>query len=419
MTGRERILMAIDHKEPDRVPIDIGAMRSTGIAAIAYNNLKAHLGIDEGATRMYDFQQQLAYTGPEIAKAFHVDAIDAGQGFLRDDDQWKAWRLSDGSPCVIPDYLDVRTDENGTTFLHSNEHSGLRVGQKPPSSLYTDQAYWPWKDMDQIPEPIDADDLSKHMWAVPCPPFHLNFVDDKDDRETFVRGLEQLRKDSDQAIMLSIGHNLFEQGTFLRGIDNFLVDIYTDKQSVARLLDLLLERYMAKLETIVATAKDTVDIIQFGDDLGTQDGPWMAPEFVDELFVPRYREMWDYVHRNSDCKVFLHSCGSVYELLPSLIDAGLDILNPVQTTTRNMEPERLKREFGKDLTFWGGGSNTRDVLPRGTPAEVRDDVKRRVEIFSKDGGFVFNPIHNVLADVPPENVIAAFSAAYEFGTGSS
>ena len=125
--------------------------------------------------------------------------------------------------------------------------------------------------------------------------------------------------------------------------------------------------------------------------------------------------MWDFVHDRSDIKVFLHSCGSIFELIPFLIDAGLVALNPVQTTTANMEPERLKKEFGTDITFWGGGSNTRDVLPYKSPAEVAEDVKRRVEVFSKGGGFVFNQIHNVMVDVPPENVIAMFDTAYEFG----
>jgi uroporphyrinogen decarboxylase len=215
--------------------------------------------------------------------------------------------------------------------------------------------------------------------------------------------------------MLSIGHSLFEVGSFLRKIDNFLVDIYTDRQSANRLLDKLVDKYMLILERILNGVKEYVDIIQFGDDLGIQRGPWMDPDVIKEVFIPRYKKMWDYVHAQSDCKIFFHSCGSVYKVIPLLIDAGLDILNPVQTNTANMEPERLKQEFGKDLTFWGGGCDTHHILPHGTPEEVREDVKRRIEIFAKDGGFVFNQIHNVLADVPPKNIIAMYDAAYEYG----
>jgi uroporphyrinogen decarboxylase len=141
----------------------------------------------------------------------------------------------------------------------------------------------------------------------------------------------------------------------------------------------------------------------------------MRPSVIREVFVPRYRRLWDYVHAHSDCKVFMHSCGSIYQILPDLIAAGLDIINPVQTSAADMDPVRLKREFGKDLTFWGGGCDTQGVLKDGTPQQVRDDVRRRIEIFARDGGFVFNQIHNILPEVPPENVIAMYDAAYEFG----
>jgi len=199
-------------------------------------------------------------------------------------------------------------------------------------------------------------------------------------------------------------------------MENFLCDIYIiDKKGVKRLLDFLVERNLKLLDRILKGVGEYVDILQFGDDLGSQNGPFMSPDVFREIFKPGYNKMWNFVHSTSSCKVFLHSCGSIYELIPDLIDAGLDILNPVQTTAANMEPEGLKREFGKDITFWGGGCNTQYVLSTATPEEVKEDVKRRIDIFAKDGGFVFNQIHNILADVPPENVIAMLEAAYEYG----
>jgi uroporphyrinogen decarboxylase len=177
----------------------------------------------------------------------------------------------------------------------------------------------------------------------------------------------------------------------------------------------LLEINLIKLEKIISGVGKYIDFLQFGDDLGGQNGAFMSPGIYREVFKPRHKKMWDFVHENSECKVFLHSCGSIYELLPDLIDAGLDIINPVQTTTRNMEPEKLKREFGKDLVFWGGCCNTRDILAKGTPEEVRNDVKERISILGENGGLVFNQIHNILADVPPENIIAMLEAAYEYG----
>jgi len=215
--------------------------------------------------------------------------------------------------------------------------------------------------------------------------------------------------------MLAVGCNLFEMGTFLRRMDNFLMDIYSDKEGTKRLIDKLVEGYMKFLDRVINGVGKYVDILQFGDDLGGQGGSFMSPDVFKDIFAPRYKKMWDFVHSSSDCKIFLHSCGSVYELIPYLIDAGLDILNPVQTTTTNMEPEKIKKEFGEHITFWGGGCNTRDVLPVKTPEEVREDVKMRIDVFANGGGFIFNQIHNILANIPPENVIAMFESAYEYG----
>lgn len=413
LTSRERVMVALNHKEADRVPIDFGAMRSTGISTIAYNNLRKKLGINKGMSRMYDFQQQLAYPEKEVRDLFHVDVIDAGQAFLEDDDNWKEWTLNDGSKCHIPKYLNYEIDENGTLFLKTP--AGIVVGKKPKTSLYVDQAYWPFSSYDNIPEDLDTEELNHTLWSVPSPPWHLNILNE-DQFNIFKSSIKKLHDESNYAIMLAVGCNLLEMGTWLRGIENFLVDIMLDKKGVERLLDKLVEGYMALLERVFEGVKDYVHILQFGDDLGSQQGPFIPPNIFKEVFKPRYKKMWDFVHSESNCKVFLHSCGSIYELIPSLIEAGLDALNPIQTTAANMDAEKLKKEFGKDLTFWGGGSNTRDVLPNKSPDEVKADVRERINIFGKGGGYVFNQIHNVMADIPPENVIAMFRAAYEYGT---
>jgi uroporphyrinogen decarboxylase len=412
MKSRERVKMSINHKQVDRVPIDLGSMRSTGIATIAYNNLRKKLGIAEGLAKMYDFIQQLAYPEKEIRDLFHVDVIDAGQAFLNNDSEWRKWTLNDGSKCLIPKYLNVEIDKEGTVLLKNNDN--FILGKKPKSSLYVDQSYWVYKDLPKIPNTFNDKDLVKQLWAIPSPPWYLNIFNDND-YKLFINNIKKLHDETDYAIMLSVGCNLFETGNFLRGMENFLSDIYLDKNGTKRLIDKLVEGNMKFLDRILRGVGEYVDLLQFGDDLGLQNGPFMSPDVFKEIFIPRYKKMWDFVHNNTDCKIFLHSCGSVFELLPHLIDAGVDVLNPVQTTTVNMEPEKLKKEFGKYITFWGGGCNTRDVLPNKTPTEVKEDVKRRIEIFSKGGGFVFNQIHNILADIKPENVIAMLEAAYEYG----
>jgi len=412
MKSRERVKMLINHKQVDRVPIDLGSMRSTGIATIAYNNLRKKLGITKGLAKMYDFIQQLAYPEKEIRDLFHVDVIDAGQAFLNNDSEWRKWTLNDGSKCLIPKYLNVEIDKEGTVLLKNNDN--FILGKKPKSSLYVDQSYWVYKDLPKIPNTFNDKDLVKQLWAIPSPPWYLNIFNDND-YKLFINNIKKLHDETDYAIMLSVGCNLFETGNFLRGMENFLSDIYLDKNGTKRLIDKLVEGNMKFLDRVLKGVGEYVDLLQFGDDLGLQNGPFMSPDVFKEIFKPRYKKMWDFVHNNTDCKIFLHSCGSVYELLPHLIDAGVDVLNPVQTTTVNMEPERLKKEFGKYITFWGGGCNTRDVLPNKTPIEVKEDVKSRIEIFSKDGGFVFNQTHNILADIKPENVIAMLEAAYEYG----
>jgi len=412
MNSRQRIRAILEHKTADRIPIDLGSMRSSGISTIAYNKLLKELGKESGQAKMYDFIQQLAFPQCDIMKHFHIDAIDAGQGFLLSEHDWRTWTLNDGSKCLIPQFLNVEIDEKNTVYV--SDENGTRLGKKPASSLYVDQCFWIYQNLPSIPDEFNDEDLDKHMWAIPSPPWHLNIFDPKQFNR-FVEGIKKLYEETDYSIVLSVGCNMFETGTFLRGLANFMMDVYTDKKKTMYLLDTLVERNLVKLKKVIDGVGKYVDLLQFGDDLGGQDGPFMSPEIYDEVFKPRHKKMWDFVHENSSCKVFLHSCGSIYELLPGLIDAGLDVLNPVQTTARDMEPEKLKKEFKNDLVFWGGGCNTQEVLAKGTPEQIRQDVKKRIEILGEGGGMVFNQIHNILADVPPQNVIAMLEAAYEYG----
>ena len=159
---------------------------------------------------------------------------------------------------------------------------------------------------------------------------------------------------------------------------------------------------------------DVCDILRFGDDLGMDSDPFMSPEIYRQLFKPRHALLCETVHKKSRMKTFLHSCGSLYKLMPDLIEAGYDVINPVQTTCRDMEPEKLKRDFGKDICFWGGGCDTRTILNRATPSEVKEHVKQRLDILSPGGGFVFNTVHNILPEVPPQNIVAMYEAVAEF-----
>jgi uroporphyrinogen decarboxylase len=197
-------------------------------------------------------------------------------------------------------------------------------------------------------------------------------------------------------------------------MDNFLMDLVADPEKVEALLDALMERHLAVLEKACRAVGDVADIIRFGDDLGTNNGPFMSPKTYRRLFKPRHTLLCDYVHKHSKMKTFLHSCGSIRALMPDLIEAGYDIINPVQTSCLGMDPDGLKKDFGQNICFWGGGCDTRTVLPQATPDEVKEHVKRRLEILMPGGGFVFNTVHNILPEVPPQNIVAMFEAIEEF-----
>ncbi len=407
MNSRERILAAIEHREPDRVPVDLGATPSSGISAVAYGRLKRHLGMTDGHTLIYDVVQQLAQPEEEVLDRFGIDVLDIGRTFNAGEADWRNVALFDGQTARHPAWFRPERQPDGSWIARHRD--GTPIATMPAGGAFYDQSCFPW--VDGYPEGLAGldDAMGKVLWAalVHSPWDHAG---DPGFWDTLRERALALRRSSDRALMVVCGCNLFEWGTFLRRIDNFLMDLASDPLNVERLLDALMERHLATLEKVCAAVGDVADILRFGDDLGMDAGPFMAPAVYRRLFKPRHAQLCACVHKHSRMKTFLHSCGSLYRLMPDLVEAGYDVINPVQTSCRDMEPERLKREFGRDLCFWGGGCDTRRVLNRGTPAEVRDHVRRRVEILAPGGGFVFNTVHNILPEVPPENVVAMFEA---------
>jgi len=412
MTSRERILAAVEHREPDKVPLDLGATPSSGISAIGYNNLKKHLGITEGKTLIYDVVQQLAQPEDIILDKFGVDVIDVGRTFNDRDEDWTPMTLADGSTGYYPKWFKPVLGEDGTWYAYDGD---TLIAKMPEGATFFDQCCFPWED--GFPDDFSTlpDAMNKVLWAnlVHSPWDHASEPDFWDKlRENCIR----LRESTDKALMIVCGCNLFEWGTFLRKIDNFLMDLVLEPVKVEKLLDALMECHLATLDKVCSAVGDVVDILRFGDDLGMDSGPFMSPDTYRQLFKPRHTILCDYVHKNSKMKTFLHSCGSIYRLMPDLIEAGYDIINPVQTNTFEMDPQTLKNEFGKDITFWGAGADTQTVLNRATPDEVREHVKERLDIFSPGGGFIFNTIHNIMPDVSPENIVAMYETLEEFNS---
>ena len=411
MNSRQRILSAIDHIEPDHLPVDLGATPSSGISAIAYDRLVEHLNLKDQCTRVYDVVQQVAQPADELLDYFQIDAVDLGRTFNTRDEDWQPYTLANGRTAYQPRWFQPESQPDGSFLAYRN---GEAIAKMPVGATFYDQTVFPF--LDGYPARLDAtldEAMGKIHWAA-LAHSPWDHAGEADFWQQLRQNAIQLRASTDRAIVVVAGCNLFEWGTFLRRLDNFLVDLVTDAANVERLLDALMERHLKTLEKVCNAVGDIVDILRFGDDLGMDSGLFMKPAIYRRLFKPRHTMLCEYVHKHSQMRTFLHSCGSLYPILPDLIEAGYDILNPLQTNTRDMDPVRLKRQFGKDITFWGGGADTRSILNKASPQEVQDHVRRNIEILAPGGGFVFNPIHNILPDVPPENILAMFAAIDEF-----
>jgi len=407
MTGQERVLAAFGRQETDRVPVDLGGHRSSGIAAIAYAKLRKHLGLESRPIRVYDQIQQLAIIDEDVLQRFQIDTIELGRGFATDDASWVDWRLPDGTPCQMPVWS-VPERVDGAWVLRSK--SGRILATMPDGALYFEQVYWPWVDQEDPDLDGIASAMDESMWcAFASPPGPLGAKTD-DGRDPLAEGAEKLRQSTDRAILGLFGGNLLEIGQFLYRNDRFYMLLAAEPTKARRFLERLTEMHMANLEQYLASVGPYIDVIVFGDDLGMQTGPQMSPQMYRDLFKPYHAMMWRRAKELADVKVNLHCCGGVRELLPDLIEAGLDAINPVQISCQGMELAGLKRDFGKDLVFWGGGCDTRDFLPNGTPGDVAKHVREQVDIFGKSGGFVFQQVHNTMADIPPENIVAMLDA---------
>lgn len=406
MTSRERVLAALNHSEPDRIPIDLSGHRSSGVMAIAYARLREHLGLPKKPIRVYDPIQQLAVVDEDVLERFQVDTIELGRAFALDDKWWTEWVLPDGTPCLMPIWAKPER-VNGDWVIRSAESKRV-LSKMPAGVIYFEQTYWPYAEFDDLERLRSA--LPECMWtavsAVPGP-----ITDGPDGSAKLREGAQRLRQQTDRAIIGLFGGNLLEMGQFLYRNDNFFVLLAGNPERAHEFLDKVVEMHLANLDRFLSAAGPFIDVLLFGDDLGMQNGPQISPKMYREFFQPREALMWNRVRQLAPhIKILLHCCGGVRELLPGLIEAGLDAINPVQITCRGMEPGGLKRDFGRQLTFWGGGCDTRDVLIKGAPSEVREHVKRMMDIWRPGGGYVFQQVHNVMADVPPANVVAMLDA---------
>jgi len=404
MNRRERVLKALRHEEPDRVPVDLGAMMSTGITGIAYNKLKEHLGIQGGRTRMYDLGQQLAEPEAEVLEIIGADVLPVmtkRSMKATESEGWQKGRLPDGSACEVPEWFNPEVLEDGSQVLR--DRTGTITARMPADGYYFDSVCHPLQDVETIEEledkagdvlygPIDAEVVSAlHEQA------------------------KGLYENTDYALMLNGVGSIYEWAQGLRGWERFMMDLAGNPGFAGALLDRLVDAHVRRLEKLLPAVEGYVQVVQVGDDMGMQDGPQLSPRLYRDVVKPRQKRLYQYIKDHTDAYLFLHTCGSVYEFIPDFIEMGVDILNPVQVSAKDMDTEKLKREFGDRITFWGGGCDTQHVLPFGTPREIEEEVKMRIAHLAPRGGFVFNQCHNIQADVPPENIMAMYDAVRKYG----
>jgi len=409
MNSRDRILTAISHQTPDRVPVDFSGHRSSGINALAYTNLRSHLGLTEKPVRIYDVIQQLAIVDEDVLDFFGIDTIELGRGFLLDDGDWKDWIMPDGRPCQIPVY--VHMEKRGEDWFLLSD-SGRELGVQKPGCLYFDQVYYPLEGVDSSTPDVRLleEVFNESMWsAVAHPGGHLK-LDDAGLTE-MTRRAEDLRLRTDRAIIGLFGGSIFEVPQYLFGSENFLMTIALYPEATHRLMENLTAIYLKNLEKWLGAVGPYIDIILFGgEDMGGQNGPLISPAMYREFFKPYHTRLWKRAKELAGVPVQLHCCGGVRPILDDLIDAGMDALNPVQITAAGMDTAGLKKDFGDRMTFWGGGCDTREMLGRGTPDQIKMHVRRQVELLKRGGGFVFQQVHNIMANVPPANIVAMFEA---------
>lgn len=381
MNSRERLLTALQHREADRVPIDLAGTHLTGIAVKAYQNLRDYLGLQYEEPSFTDKNQQICFPSNEILQMFGADVRGV----------WP----------VISSNYDYEEKKEGEYLTHLDEW-GFSYRIKKDGGL--------WYDIYKSPlteGQLNEGRIENHPWP------------EGGDRERF-QGLREQAKTHHQngyaVAMRSICAGLLEMAIRLRGMQNYLMELYTRKNAACKLLDKILEIKLEYWETALDELGGEVDVLVEADDFGTQIAPLISPAMFRELIKPRQAELIGFMReRAPNVSIFFHSCGNVREILPDFIEMGIDILNPVHFKAEDMEPEALKRDFGQDIVFWGGGVDTQETLPEGSPDQVRDEVRRQIELLGKDGGFVFSTVHNIQSDVPPENIIAMYEAVHEYG----
>ena len=416
MTSKDRVIQALNHREPDRIPVDFGATAVTGMHVRCVIGLRDHYGLEKRPVKVHEPYQMLGLIDEDLKRILGIDvegvyAAETLFGFSNEN--WKPWRMDDGTEVLVSEHFKVRKDANGDTLIYpKGDLSAPPSGRMPKNGFFFDTIV--------RQEPIEEAQLNPDDNLEEFGP-----ISDKD--LDYFEAASRQAAETGRGVIATFGGTAFgdialvpapflKHPKGIRDIEEWYISTLTRQSYIHKVFERQTEIALANLEKIKTRVSDRVQAVFIcGTDFGTQQSTFCSVETFRSLYFPYYKKVNDWIHQNTSWKAFKHSCGAVETLVPSIIEAGFDILNPVQCSAAGMEPEKLKKKYGGDIVFWGGGIDTQKTLMFGTPASVREEVLRRSEVLGKGGGFIFNAVHNIQANVPLKNVAAMFEALKEFG----
>jgi Uroporphyrinogen decarboxylase (URO-D) len=419
MTSRERVQAVLEHHEPDRVPCDLGATTVSGIHVDTVYKLRQALGLDPPGTpvKLIEPFQMLGEVTSDLRQALGIDTVilpGTGTAFGFKLEGWKEWRSFGGTPVLVPEGFNTIPEPGGDLLMYpQGDRTAPASGRMPKGGFYFDAII--------RQTPVDDQRLQVEDNLEEFTPISI------EELEHYRRTAEELYTETDKAIVLNLGAlslgNIarvpgpaLRQPKGIRDVEEWYISLKTRRDYVYKIFERQTEINLANLRKIHEVVGERPALAYLsGTDFGAQNGPFVSPLVYRDLFLPFQKQVNDWVHQHTTWKTFIHSCGSVWPLVEDFIAAGFDILNPVQTSAADMDPQELKRKFGDRIIFWGGGVDTQRTLPFGTVEEVRREVRERLQTFGRGGGFVFNAVHNIQALVPVENVLAMYDTARQYG----
>lgn len=402
MKGRDRVLKALSHEEPDYLPIDVGGLDVDTMMAGPYRRLCEYLKVDPHPIYMEDIMEQTVIINDTVADRLGCNTNAKVICFLPR--SWRKGQAYDGTPVMLPDgFRPVELTDGSQVIVDADGNHDMVM---PRDGFFFDVARHPLKDVEKASDfnkfTSHIENFDRSSWAdLPW-----------EELAMYVKGLKEKEE---KFLVGSFRGHIFQAAQVLRGWSEFMLDLAVRPSFAEALMERITEGHMKAFEKYADTVGKHVDVIEVGDDLGMQHSLWMSPETYRKHVKPYHAKLYHFIKEKCDCRLLMHSDGSLYPIIPDLIEIGVDVLNPIQYTAKDMELVKLKKEFGDDLSFWGAGMDTQSTLPFGTPEEVADEVKRNIDILAPGGGFIFASVHNIIEGVPTENIISAYQTAAEYG----